>query len=361
MTTETYNQAITNLKNFGNSGANITINWIDTSHATVHTGTLMQNSTANSDINTSSYAECFPTRGVLDFTKASSSGSFTGGPIQGGTVKLSHLGKTTASFMAMSASDIVGVYEYNKGETEFVETIVNEEKHIVAEKTGDDETYEARAKEKFKSRFKGGTFSDSTPNFYAFGDKNTKAKDDRKNFTGIVESGCPQNESGNTLSTDNIIPQNEDTDMSSALVKVTKHNTTNAKILSVDREGYNGEVNIKFSFKGGDNLEFQDFPERNPGKYGKLRFSGNNSNYTGTASVSGITELIANGILILPRKLAENFTETDLVIEAEDNIIDNDSRVNETTIKSLQLNVAVLYYSSGNEDCYWEQFIISKF
>ncbi len=174
LTAETYNQAITNLKNFGNSGANITINWIDTSHATVHTGTLMQNSTANSDINTSSYAECFPTRGVLDFTKASSSGSFTGGPIQGGTVKLSHLGKTTASFMAMSASDIVGVYEYNKGETEFVETIVNEEKHIVAEKTGDDETYESRAKEAFEKRFKKVIFSNATPNFYAFGDDDTE-------------------------------------------------------------------------------------------------------------------------------------------------------------------------------------------
>ncbi len=175
--------------------------------------------------------------------------------------------------------------------------------------------------------------------------------DHRKNFTGIVGPSCLQNESGNILSTDNIKPQEEDTYMSSALVKVTKNDTTNAKILSVDRVGYKGEVNIKFSFEGGDNLEFQDTPSSLPylKECGKLKFSGDNSNYTGTVSVLGVTRLIASGTDTLPRKLAEGFTETDLVIEDGDNAIDNDSRESATTIKSLQLSSGSLTIAPGTK------------
>ncbi len=352
LTSETYEQAIQNARKFDLADKDITINWTDTSEASINTGTLTQNSTANSAINATSYAECFPTQGVLDFTKASSSGTFTGGPIQGGTVKLSHLGKTTAGFMAMSASDIVGVYEYNKGETEFVETIVNDEKYIVAEKTGDDETYKTTAKEAFKSRFnKQVEFADIETNFYAFGDDDTEVGDKRKNFTGIVGSSCPQNESGNILSTDNIKPQDEDENMSSALVHVTKNEATDAKILSVSRPGYTGRVDINFSFEGADNLEFQDTPgdSKRFENCGKLKFSGDNSNYTGTVSVSGVTQLTANGNNTLPHKLAEDFTETDLVIDAGDNTIDNASRGSATTIKSLQLNSGSLTIAPGTK------------
>lgn len=79
---------------------------------------------------------------------------------------------------------------------------------------------------------------------------------------------------------------------------------------------------------------------------GKITFSGDNSGYTGTASVLGIISITADAGNALPHKLAEDFSSTELVINSGENAIDNE-RDDATTIKSLQLNGGSLTIASG--------------
>ncbi len=344
LTAETYEQAIANLKDFECSGINIRINWTDISEASVNIGVLKQNSTPNASIDDSSYANCFPTQGVLDFTDATYKGTFTG-PIQEGTVKLSR--KTTANFSQMSAQDIVGVYEYKTEETDYVETTVNDENYIISKRTNADQVLE-NAETQFKKRFNDSVaLSESiNPNFYAFGDE-SGVGDQRRSYTGLIGSTASLNAKGNILLTSNIIPTTDDVSMQSAISKVTKKERDDTKILSVDRESSSKLMEIHFSLEGSDNLEFQDSPSGSIPNSGKLTFSGDNSGYTGTVSVSGITSITASGNNTLPHKLAEDFSSTELVIASGENTIDTNSRESATTIKSLQLNGGSLTIAKG--------------
>ncbi len=335
------------------------INLDDIATSKTETGTFKQSSTVTST-DTTLFAACFPTEGVLDVSAITSTatGTFLGGPIQGGTIKLKH-GTTKFTNLSVSSAEkpIVGVYEYDVSAATKLTTVIKSS-YIKPEDTAG--TTDA-PEEQFKAEFKNGDsislntdlagYNDNgtaISGLYLYADPDTKASDGRKTFPEVLADST-LNATTNKLSTADVVVETGTTDPNygtSAIKDVKKVSDTSA--LSVATEA-DQSPEIKISFEGNKDLILGAYnvDDNSSLVVTNLTFSGTNSYYSGTFGVDGnVAQVTANGDLTLPQKLAEDFSSTELVIASGENAIDNE-REAPTTIKSLQLNSGSLTIAPG--------------
>lgn len=288
-----------------------------------------------------------------------STGTFSGGPIQGGTIKLKHsTGKFTNLSISSSEKPIVGVYEYDASAATKLTTDLNESSYIKPKDTAG--TTDA-PEEQFKAEFKNGDsislntdltgYNDNgtaISGLYLYADPNTKASDGRKTFPEVLADST-LNATTNKLSTADVVVETGTDDSNygkSAIKDVKKVGDTSA--LSVATKA-DQSPEIRISFEGDKDLILGGYVIDNESLAVKdLTFAGTNSGYTGTFGVDdNVAKVTAKGNSALPHKLAEDFSSTELVIAFGENTIDTASRETATTIKSLQLNSGSLTIAKG--------------
>ena len=332
---------------------------------TSSTGTFTQNSDANTEIKTTTYADCFPTKGVVDLSEATNANqtTFKGGEITGGTVKLKH---DTGIFTGLSLSSkdetpIVGVYENDASAATQLQTIVAET-YI---KPKNEATDTGTPEEQFKSEFKDGTQIKLNPTFtgytdvpgatattglYLFADPTTKASDGRKDFPGLLADTGNLNKSEYKLKTEDIVYEEGSNDPNYGKSAIIGLKTNDSSTLAVTTTEDSTPI-INIGFEGSGDLTFAGYDTTTAGDgttidydtelpVSSLTFSGNNSGYDGTAAFGPqVKKVVASGDNTLPKNFSQIKGELENKTGAN-TICSPGSKVNSLTITAGTLTVS---------------------